>query len=136
MIIFNILAVVFVFTSFASTLGICWCAGIPAESSLGSLMMGVLCILLDATYRIQQPNGHWISPLGGGSVFFLPVWLIGIFWTIGGLVSSVTNPATMHGLGLVITALVVLLGALGLTAFQMARSDGEDPWERIPTVFS
>jgi hypothetical protein len=49
------------------------------------IIAGPLAVACDVIYRWKHPNGHWGYPSGGGSLFFLPVWLFGIVWFILGI---------------------------------------------------
>jgi hypothetical protein len=48
----------------------------------GRLMIvgGALVALLDFTYRVTAQNGNWLSPARGGMLFFIPLWILGVFW--------------------------------------------------------
>ncbi len=62
--------------------------GITAE---GPLMMiaGPLCLVMDLGYRFSRPERGWFQPGAGGAMFFIPVWVFGIFWLVLGVVDTI-----------------------------------------------
>ncbi len=83
-IIFNVQVIAMVAIAFAVTFGVGHLAGISAE---GPLMMvaGPLCMALDLVYRLKLADRRWFSPGAGGSLFFIPVWILGVLWLILGI---------------------------------------------------
>jgi hypothetical protein len=57
----------------------------------GTLIGGVLVLVLDLAYRLLRTDGHWLMPNRGGSLFFLPAWFFGVFWTVLGIVEMVRS---------------------------------------------
>ena len=49
------------------------------------IICGLVLVALDVTYRSKSEGGHWISPRGGGHVFIVPVWALGIVCLVGSL---------------------------------------------------
>lgn len=83
MIIFNLVGIAIFAVSFglATALG-----NVFGHTSEGLLMTiaGPLSVALDLAYR-KFVGKHWTRPGAGGSLFFLPVWGLGILWTILGI---------------------------------------------------
>ncbi len=84
MIIFNIPALFELMISFGIAGGIGYLFGTTAEGPI-MLMAGPLAIACDLVYRLKRDEGHLFHPGGGGALFFLPVWLFGVLWTIIGI---------------------------------------------------
>jgi hypothetical protein len=124
-IILNILGGVMVIVAVALAYGIRVVTG-TANDGPGDgpemILIGSIAVFFDVTYRIRQPNGHWISPFGGGNLFFIPVWGIGAIWIVVGTIYCFTRPLQLGLLGLTLTGLLIA-GALGLAVVQMARCD-------------
>jgi hypothetical protein len=83
-IIFNIRAVVMLVIGF----GIAYCVGeLFGVTTDGPrlIMAGPLTSIIDWTYRVKHEDGHWFSPNGGGSLFFLPLWAFGIVFLVMGI---------------------------------------------------
>jgi hypothetical protein len=83
MVIFNLVGVGMIAVSWAIALGVVYLMGSGSEG-VAMMIAGPMSMLSDAVYRLKHPTGHWFHPNGGGSLFFLPVWLFGLLWlTIG-----------------------------------------------------
>ena len=124
---FNIVGIVMLVVAVVIGAGVREIAGATAEGP-EMILMGALAILFDVTYRVRQPEGHWISPFGGGNIMFIPVWLLGASWFVVGIVYSCTRPVPLGLLGLGMIALLVV-AALGLAVFQLIRCDRPDFWQ-------
>ena len=85
MIIFNYPGIIIAAIGFAIAFGIGAIFGTSAEGPL-MLIGGPIVALLDLGYRFTVKNGHWFIPHRGGSLFFLPVWALGAFWFVLGIV--------------------------------------------------
>jgi hypothetical protein len=70
--------------AFGIAFGIGRLAGTSAEGPL-MIIAGPLCAVMDLAYRFRRPERHWSHPGFGGALFFIPVWLFGIFWTVLGV---------------------------------------------------
>ena len=57
------------------------------------IIAGPLCIAIDVIYRLRQPERRWFHPDKGGSLFFIPLWLLGIFWFVLGIVYTARGHA-------------------------------------------
>jgi hypothetical protein len=119
--IFNILGVVMICVAVGIGFCVRFINGAEAEGP-ETILVGALCILFDVTYRVQQSNGHWISPFGGGNLFFVPVWGIGAIWMVVGTVKCFTNPAPIGILGIAIVS-VLVVAAFGLALLQIICSE-------------
>jgi hypothetical protein len=84
-IIYNYAGIIITAIGFAAAFGV---GAIVGSSAEGPLMMiaGPSIALLDLAYRFKLENGHWFIPHRGGSLFFLPVWLLGALWFVLGIV--------------------------------------------------
>ena len=125
MIIFNILGAVMVIVGVGIAFGVRFITGTSADGPGDGpemILMGSLSIFFDVTYRTRQSDGHWISPFGGGNLFFIPVWGIGAVWLVVGIVYCFTQPIPGGPLGLTLIGLLIAL-ALGLAALQIALSE-------------
>ena len=49
------------------------------------IIAGPLAAICDLIYRSQQPARSWFYPNRGGSLFFLPLWPLGILWLVLGI---------------------------------------------------
>jgi hypothetical protein len=90
MIFFNLIAVVILAISFGIAFGVKAVLGMTDESTV-TLIAAAIAILCDMTYRSTSPHGHWFSPGGGGSLMFLPVWLLGVIWLLLGIARVVNG---------------------------------------------
>jgi hypothetical protein len=88
MIIFNIPGLIMLFISFGIAFGIRELTGTSAEG-FTMIVAGPIAAACDLSYRLLRREGHWFSPRGGGSLFFLPVWLFGILWLVLGIIYTV-----------------------------------------------
>ncbi|HEV3025313.1 MAG TPA: hypothetical protein VGX76_22735 [Pirellulales bacterium] len=43
-------------------------------------------LALDLAYRLLRQEGHWLNPVKGGSLFYLPAWIFGVLWIAFGTV--------------------------------------------------
>jgi hypothetical protein len=82
-IVYNIPGIIMVAISFGIAIGVGHLLGISAEGPL-MIIAGPLCAACNLGYRFMRPGGHWFHPDRGGSLFFLPVWLLGIVWVVLG----------------------------------------------------
>jgi hypothetical protein len=92
MLIYNIVGIVIFALSFAVGFGVAHLAG-RSDSGLMMVLAGPLAIILDLGYRLLRPTGHWLHPERGGSLFFLPMWLFGIVWTVLGAIYLIRGSA-------------------------------------------
>jgi len=49
-----------------------------SEDTNKMLIAAPLMILADGLYRWKSEFGHWVLPNGGGNLFFIPIWFIGL----------------------------------------------------------
>ena len=85
MIIINLPAVAMLAIAF----GIAWGLGALTGNSAESQMMmiaGPLCVAVDLVYRWKVGDRRWFAPGAGGALFFIPIWMFGIFWFVLGIV--------------------------------------------------
>jgi hypothetical protein len=69
-------------------LAIAFAAGqLIGTSAEGPLMIiaGPLCVAMDLVYRFMRSGRRWFHPSFGGSLFFIPVWILGIVWLVLGI---------------------------------------------------
>lgn len=83
MIVFNLVGIVIFALSFGIATGVAKVLGLSAEG-LTMLIGGPLAVSLDLAYR-KLVGKHWLRPGAGGSLFFIPVWLLGIVWSLLGV---------------------------------------------------
>ena len=84
-IIFNWLGFAFLAVGFAIAMSVRAVAGIQTEGA-SMLILGPVVLATDLAYRLLRKDGHWFSSSRGGSLFFLPVWMFGVLWTVLGAV--------------------------------------------------
>ena len=84
-IIFNWLGLAFLVVGFAAAFCVRAVAGIQSEGAL-MLVLGPVVLAADLAYRLLRKDGHWFSSRKGGSLFFLPLWMFGVLWTVLGAV--------------------------------------------------
>jgi hypothetical protein len=53
------------------------------------IIAGPLCAALDLAYRLRRSERVWLHPNSGGSVFFIPVWILGILWLVLGIAYTI-----------------------------------------------
>jgi hypothetical protein len=92
MIIFNIPGIIMLGLSFGIAFGLKEQIGMTAEGP-PMLIGGLLVTACDLLYRLKRDEGHLFYPSGGGSLFFLPVWLFGIFWVVAGTLKTIMGGA-------------------------------------------
>jgi hypothetical protein len=112
MIIFNLIGLLMLAISFGLAYGITRLFG-TSDSFVFMSIGGVLTVICDVAYRWLSPTGHWFSPGGGGSVFFLPLWLLGALALAYSLTEVLTgepptNLAIWITLGVVLVVLIVV----------------------------
>ena len=84
-VIFNALGLAFIGIGFAVAISIRALAGIESEGAT-MLILGPVVAAADLLFRLLHPSGHWFMPRRGGALFFLPVWLFGVLWTVLGAI--------------------------------------------------
>ena len=87
-IIFNWPGILMVAIAFGIASGIGHLAGTAAEGP-SMIIAGPLCAVMDLIYRVRRPGRRWLHPSFGGSLFFIPVWILGIFWSVLGFTSVI-----------------------------------------------
>jgi hypothetical protein len=112
MMIFNIIGLVMVLLALAVAFVLTRLFGSSDENHF-IILTAVVAILCDVVYRWRHPAGHWFSPSRGGSLFFLPVWLFGLF-AIGWSVTHILTGESPSNLMIWITVGVVALILLGI----------------------
>lgn len=96
MIIFNIPGAVMVIVAALIAFGIKnTVPNFPVGHGNGPMMLilGPLCIAFDLLYRWKKHPGYWFHPAGGGSIILIPVWVLGVLWTILGAVYVIRGHA-------------------------------------------
>jgi hypothetical protein len=87
MIIFNGPGILMVAVALAIASGIGQLAGTSAEGP-PMIIAGLSCAAMDLVYR--RRSGHrWLHPSFGGSVCFIPVWMLGAAWLVLGGASAI-----------------------------------------------
>src|ERR1700722_12196694 len=117
MVTFNILGAVMMFVAGGITIGVRYLTGMSADGP-EAILFASMCIFFDVTYRTREPNGHWISPFGGGNIFFIPVWGFGCVMVVVGIAQCFTRDIQVDWLGLGLIGLLVAV-ALALTMVQL-----------------
>jgi len=84
-IIFNVPGISMVALGISIAFGIGMILGTSAEGPL-MLISGPLVAIFDLAYRSTRPQPRWFHPGFGGSLFYLPVWLFGVIWTVLGAI--------------------------------------------------
>src|SRR5207244_4633733 len=84
-VIYNLPGIVMFALSLAAAFGVGHLVG-RSESGLLMVIAGPLAAGLDLGYRSMREKRDWYHPERGGSLFFLPVWLFGVVWTVLGAV--------------------------------------------------
>ena len=87
-IIFNWPGILMVAIAFGIASGIGHLAGTAAEGP-SMIIAGPLCAVMELIYRVRRPGRRWLHPSFGGSLFFIPVWILGIFWSVLGFTSVI-----------------------------------------------
>jgi hypothetical protein len=87
-IIFNWPGILMVAIAFGIASGVGHLAGIPAEGP-AMLIAGPLCVAMDLLYRLRRSGCRWLHPSLGGALFFIPVWILGIVWSVLGVASAI-----------------------------------------------
>jgi hypothetical protein len=84
-IIFNALGLAFIGIGFGVAMLIRSVAGVESEGGT-MLVLGPIVAATDLIFRFSHRDGHWFWPKRGGQLFFLPVWMFGVLWTVLGAV--------------------------------------------------
>lgn len=79
MVIINLLGIVMAAAGFGIAYGVGTLLG-STEEDLIMIIGGPIITIADLGYRLRSRTGHWFQSDGGGSLFFLPMWLFGLFW--------------------------------------------------------
>lgn len=83
--VFNLPGLAFALIGFVFALLVGEMANIHSEG--GTMMIaGLIIIVCDLTFRLLRKEGHWFWPSKGGSLFFMPVWFLGVVWSVLGAV--------------------------------------------------
>jgi hypothetical protein len=90
MIIFNFPGIIMLGLSFGLAFGVTQQIGIKGEGP-PMLLGGLLAGACDLVYRLKREEGHLFYPSGGGSLFFLPVWLFAIIWVLSGAFKTIMS---------------------------------------------
>jgi hypothetical protein len=85
LIIFNIPGLIILLGAFGIAFGVGKLIGTTAEGPL-MLIAAPLTIASDLFYRLKMRYGDLWRSAAGGSLFFIPVWILGVFWLVLGLV--------------------------------------------------
>jgi len=78
-IIFNLVAVAVCGVAFFVAFGLGHLLGMTEQRSL-VLIGGPVAMVLDLIYRTERRR--WFHPRGGASLFYVPVWLLGVFLVV------------------------------------------------------
>ena len=85
---FNALGFAFVAIGFALAITIFTVAGLKSEGAF-MLIFGPIVAAADLCARRLHKDRDLFSSNSGGQLFFLPVWMFGIFWVICGTIDLV-----------------------------------------------
>ncbi len=85
MIIFNIIGLVMLAIGFGMSFGVGSVGGLTGEGPL-MIVAGPLLIVSGIWHRMSLGASAWFRPRAGGSLFFAPVWLWGVIWSVLGVV--------------------------------------------------
>jgi hypothetical protein len=88
LVIFNLVAIACLGIAAVATLLFSSLTGIKAEPPL-MLVLGLVSIACDLTYRLTRHERNLYLPSKGGHVFGIPIWMLGGFWVILGTVRMV-----------------------------------------------
>jgi hypothetical protein len=65
------------------------------EPGINLVFMGLLALAVDLLYRSfhspEVTRWRYFNPVTGGQLVFIPVWLFGIVWTVGGVYALITG---------------------------------------------
>jgi len=86
-IVFNFTALIICAIAFGAGFGVTHIAGLEGEGPL-MLIAGPIAALLDLVWR-KRHDDNWFRANGGGSLFWLPVWLFGLLWLVLGVVYTI-----------------------------------------------
>ena len=92
MIIFNPPGIAMAAVAFGIAFGVGHLAGISAEGPL-MIIAGPLCAVFDLAYRLTLGERNWFHASAGGSLFFLPLWQMGMIWLVLGIVYTMEGGA-------------------------------------------
>jgi hypothetical protein len=87
-IIFNWPGILMVAIALGIASGIGQLAGTSAEGP-SMIIAGLLCAAMDLVYRVRRSGGRWLHPNFGGALFFIPVWVLGMFWLVLGFAATI-----------------------------------------------
>ncbi len=73
--------------AFGIAVGLGHLVGLTAEGPM-MIMAGPPCLGMDLAYRARYGGKRLFHPECGGSLFFLPVWVLGIVWMVLGSVDA------------------------------------------------
>jgi hypothetical protein len=86
--VFNPPGIVMAILALGIAFGVGSLVGTRAEGPL-TLIAGVMILIFDLAYRLLRKEGHWLIPNKGGSLFFLPAWVMGALWIILGIIYTI-----------------------------------------------
>jgi hypothetical protein len=87
-IIFNWPGILMVAIAIGIASGFGQLAGTSAEGP-SMIIAGLSCAAMDLVYRARRSEHRWLHPSFGGALFFIPVWILGIFWLVLGGASAI-----------------------------------------------
>jgi hypothetical protein len=76
--------------AFGVAIGILALFGIQQEAP-GIFVGGIILVAIDLGYRLKKSDSDYGTPAAGGSLFFMPAWVLGAFWIILGVVRMYEN---------------------------------------------
>lgn len=85
LVIFNLHGLLFLGIGFAAAFALGAFAGWESEAEY-MLVLGPMVAGSDLAFRLLHKTGHWFWPRSGGHLFFLPVWMYGLLWTVLGVI--------------------------------------------------
>ncbi len=84
MIIFNWIGLAIFAVSFGVAFGIGSLLGHTSEGAM-MILAGPIAAALDLAHRYQKGNRQWFQGAAGGSLFFIPIWCLGLVWLALGI---------------------------------------------------
>ena len=85
MIVFNIPGLLMLAAGFGVAFGAGSGLRMTGEGPL-MIVAAPILIVADVWYRMTRGGASWFGPRGGGHLFFIPIWMLGVLWAGLGVV--------------------------------------------------
>jgi hypothetical protein len=82
--------------AYGVSFGICRLAGVDHHDGALMAILGPLAVALDVAYRRRWGGGDLLRGGAGGALFFVPVWVFGVVWSIIGAYYLIQPSAAPH----------------------------------------